>query len=193
MAWAPRVLPTVLNLFLDIPPPGKESANIPILVLLIRGGVLNFMCHAFDTPEADFLEALFNRFHCFWYCPTFPRFIGCKMSPFPDRYPDDRIPYWRGPWAECTQWSHPAAATIEFRPGESPELDCPDLKPGTRRSRAKHHPGVGQRQVEPQPWIRRNQTKSTYPHNSMPSEVRHCLSSPSRPRKRGPLYGTGRA
>ena len=65
IAWAPRVLPTVLDLFLDLPPPGYPSANIPILVSFIAGGVLSSMCHTFKSPEADQLEVLFNRFSSF--------------------------------------------------------------------------------------------------------------------------------
>ena len=73
-----------MGLFLDLPPPGYASANIPILVRFIQGGLLNFLCQAFNTDEANHLETLFNRFRIFWTKERqhFQRSIGKKWVPF---------------------------------------------------------------------------------------------------------------
>jgi len=64
-AWASKVCPTVLDLFLDIPPPGQISANVPIIMAFLSDNTLAYMCHTFDTAEANHLEALFDSFMSF--------------------------------------------------------------------------------------------------------------------------------
>lgn len=64
-AWEARVFRTVLSMFLDIPPPGRLSANIPILISFLRTRTLAVMCHSYVNSEANHLEALLSTFSSF--------------------------------------------------------------------------------------------------------------------------------
>lgn len=116
--WAPRVFPTVLDLFLDLPPPGQVSANTPILIVLLRIRTLAFMCHFFDTAEANHLEALFSSFSSFNVDHPKEagyRFIGRKRPDIDSPSNDYVLTYNR--LKPTAPWAFPAAAMILLGPG----------------------------------------------------------------------------
>jgi hypothetical protein len=117
-----RVCRTVLDLYLDLPPLGEASLNLPILVsLVVNENVLGYLCRTSNFADANHLEALLN---CL---PSFRRdidrdvdsdfqvmrFVGWKgIDPY-----FDRQELWL--WGEDTpKWALAATASLCLAPSE---------------------------------------------------------------------------
>lgn len=107
------MFPAVLDIFLELPPPGHVSKNTPLLVSFLRVRTLLFMCHSFDTAEANHFEALFSDFpRCNLDSCGSPteRYRGRKRSDF-NSYPESDIRL-NVASKNPVPWAYPAAANV---------------------------------------------------------------------------------
>lgn len=101
---APRLIDTIFDLYLDLPPLGRPSFNVSLLEDMIATKIFPILCR--DTCrknwKANVLEAVFTHVH--------DNFRGSSESRNCTRYFDHDVEY---PPPNCIMWFTAAAQTAD--------------------------------------------------------------------------------